>query len=262
MREGRLPLYLGARAVVRLDDGPSLVAVAPGMAELRMPLARCSRVVAQASAHVDGAAIAACLRAGIAWVWMDGTGRPLGACVPAAPDPMGWRERVLLLLSRPDWRERYAAWLAAQRRMGLRSLAARFGPPLGDAPEARWLAAFWARAGARARWSNMALRRWGAMGMALTIEFWQRTGVPADAMCEPCLGWHPAADFGACLALDMAAELAGAPARWRRVRALPEERMTAELARAFERRRPRLERLLARMQLRFNRWLLEMQSWR
>lgn len=257
----RLPLYLGGDASVRLDDGPSLVASRPGMAPLRVPLERCSRIVAQADTKVESDALLACMRHGVPLVWLD-QGGPLALCAPAQSRALDWPELLWTAMAHPDWKTRYESWLGAQRAMALRSLGARHGFEGFPAHEQRWWAGFWARTGVRARWARWAMRRWEAMGVSLMLEFWVREGISPEAVCEPAAGWYPALDMGRCIALDMADELARLPDRWRRIRAMPAGEVHKALARAFEHRRGRLLRIACRIHMRFHRWLLGMQRWR
>ncbi len=257
----RVPLHIGAGVSVTLDDGPSLVMELPGKTPLRAPIERCSRVVSDCSVRLGGEVLIACMRAGIPWVWRDQHGLA-GTCLPASTDPWGWRDWVLGLLSRDDWRACYESWCRAQRHLAIRSLAVRFGLAWEECPENRWWPLFWAHVGVRAKWSEWAMRQWKAMAVSLMLECWVEWDIPADALAEPSLAWMPVIDLGGCLGMDMAADLARRKRHWREVRAMPMDKVHRELALAFEQRRTRLIRLAAALQRRFQKWLLEMQQWR
>lgn len=126
-------LYLDAALpwTVQLDDGPTLHLATPGRARSLVPIGRLGRVVCPAHAQWQTAALLACLRAGVAVVFHDSTGAPVGWC-------FGPRRRETTLgsllreaIDRPDGDALLRAWRdSAERREMLAALRALHLPAI------------------------------------------------------------------------------------------------------------------------------------
>lgn len=123
-------LYLDAARpwTVQLDEGATLHMSTPGRARSLVPISRLARITCPAHARWDTASLLACLRAGVAVVFHDAAGQPVGWC-------FGPRQRETTLgnllreaVGRPDGSALLQAWrdaagrhemLEAHRALGL-----------------------------------------------------------------------------------------------------------------------------------------------
>jgi hypothetical protein len=120
-KPGRRPVYLRTRGKTRVDvDGAAFRVRAVGCAEVRYPLYRVSRVIANPNVEWSADALRACMEAGIPVVFVSEDGSPLGSVFPVYPRVSPLTEDIDELLDRPDWREIYAIWLRAARMRILR----------------------------------------------------------------------------------------------------------------------------------------------
>lgn len=120
-KPGRRPVYLRTRGKTRVDvDGAAFRVRAAGRTEVRYPLYRVSRVIANPNVEWSADALRACLEAGIPVVVVSENGSPLGSVFPVHPRASRLTEDIDELLDRPDWREIYTLWLRAARMRILR----------------------------------------------------------------------------------------------------------------------------------------------
>ena len=144
MPESR-PLYIQPREPARLRlEGPSLTFHQPGQADHWLPLARVSRIALNQNVSIDTDAILACARRGITLLIHDQEQQLIARIVGQGRHRTGLRQRLLDLTERPDWRERYADWLHANRRRIAAIVASRLDAPVALGRDA----------GAIARWSR------------------------------------------------------------------------------------------------------------
>lgn len=277
----RLPLYLGSRARVRLDDGPSLVLSAAGRAGSRLPLNRISRLIAPVNCGIDEAVLIACARKGIPVLWHEHDGTPLAQLVTASrPHRLRWEERLLAAVARVDWPERYGNWhksqlrmarLAQERRLDGHTLRGGLFPPsLFQARTARegadrWLDALLQRIAVPLRIGRMAARIWQGCALTLLGEHWRAIGVEVESMVYPERGVNIAGDMAGCLAigmLDVAFRRASSLRVWEETDPFDDAAIQRAAALLFERRRLRMLHLAAALHDRFHRWILELESWR
>jgi len=257
----KLPLYLGRRATARLDDGPSLVVSAPHRVDCRFPLARTSQLVAYAGAGLTEEVLLACIRQQIPVLWQDGNSSVLAMALPCHPQNLPWEDRIRAMLSHPGWKDRYASWLAAQRRMALRSLTARCRLD----PEASLdgcLNALLHREGIRRTLGKSVMRDWETMSLALLIEYWRILQIPPESMVAPAEGLNIARDMAGCLVYGMAAQFIYRKKCWKCLARNDADAIHFAAIQAFERRRSSMLRLAGDIHARFHRWILDLESWR
>ncbi len=112
----RRPLYVRATGRTFVDlDGPALLVRAQNRADALYPLARVSRVISSASVEWRARALAACLEHGIPVVLTGTEDTPVGYVLPAVRASSRLSRELEEFVDRPDWRERYADWLRAER---------------------------------------------------------------------------------------------------------------------------------------------------
>ena len=277
----RLPLYIGSRSSIRLDDGPSLVLSAAGRAGSRLPLNRISRLIAPVNCGIDEAVLIACARKGIPVLWHEHDGTPLAQLVTVGrPHRLRWEERLLAAVSRSDWQERYGTWRASQLRMarlyqerrleGHSFPANVFPPSLTRSKPARdgsdrWLDALLQRIAVPIHLGRMAVRIWEVCALSLLAEHWQAIGVDAESMVYPERGVNIGGDFASCLAIgmiDVAFRRSSGVGVWERTDYLDDSAIQRSAALLFERHKIKMLHLTAAMHDRFHRWILELESWR
>jgi len=260
--EHPLPLYLGAKARVVLDAGPSLVVHAEGRVPLRVPLGYCARIVMHASARIATDALLACVRHRIPVLWLNEDGRAQAVCVPVAPDAMQWGDLLRQAWAHEAWDTRYANWYRAQQWLAMRSLARRYRGPEPQSDVDAWLQKLFARHRLRQAWNFWALRQWQGMLVAIVHRYWLDHGYSVEAFHCRLRGWDFAAELAALLRLELCASLIGRAAYWREVRAKPLTEVRLALMRELETRLPRIAQLLDALHRRFFRWLLSWEDWR
>ncbi len=129
----RRPLYLLAEQHIAVTfAAPALRVAAAERAPTFHPLARLSRVLSRGPVHWDGAALAACLEAGVPVIFVGDDGRLHGVLDPARADPAGLGEHLLSAAESPDWPERYGNWLCAQQHRLIVHLCSAVGWRFGD----------------------------------------------------------------------------------------------------------------------------------
>ncbi len=256
----RLPLYLGRRATVRLDDA-SLVVSAPHRVDCRFPLGRTSQLVAYSGAGLSEEVLLACLRQRIPVVWQERDGSVLAVSLPYQSKNLQWEERVHALIARPEWRERYDSWLAAQRQMALRALTARCQLHMEGSLDVR-LNALLCREGIRHTLGKALMRDWETMTLALLIEHWRMLQIPPESMVVPGEGVNIAQDMSGCMTYGMAVQFMGGGKRWQRLLHQGSDALHFAAIQAFERRRSSMFRLGGAIHARFHRWVLDLESWR
>ncbi|RMH61169.1 MAG: hypothetical protein D6678_03965 [Zetaproteobacteria bacterium] len=252
-----MPLYVGGHASVVLDDGPSLVVAAPAHHPLRVPLARCSRLVLRLSTNVGDGVLAACVRQRIPVFWLNGAGQAYACCLPCAPEAQKDTEIVREALARADWKEAYDAWKLAQRRLALLALARRFGFDIAGWRNHAWLCSLMHRCGIRRAWGLWAIGQWRGLLVSLIRQHWSDHGKPVAHTYSLQHGWDLAADVASWVALDMIIDLYHRRAHWGRVRAAPRKQVDIALIQALEQRKKRLLKLADDSGRRFNTWLLD-----
>ncbi|RMH50800.1 MAG: hypothetical protein D6682_06190 [Zetaproteobacteria bacterium] len=298
MSAERLPLYLGARAAVRLDDGPSLVLSAEGLAGSRVPLDRISRLIAPVGCGLDEEVLLACARRGIPVLWQERDGTPLAWLVtPGRPPRLGWRERMAGAVARSDWPARYGIWRSAQLAMARRVQEERlegfsFGAALargsygcgvpGEAASTGAAAQDWARhtrEDGSDPWLDALLRRtaiplwlgrcaigrWRGCALLLLAEHWQAIGVDAAAMVWTARRVNIGADMARCLALGMLEpgfRRKSSLRLWRRIALHDCAAVQHTAVTLFEHHKVAMLHLAAALHDRFHRWLLELESCR
>jgi hypothetical protein len=112
----RRPLYVLAAGRTTVDlDGPAFLVRRQGRADARYPLARVSRVIASTQVEWSTGALAACLENGIPVVITGSGNAPVGYLLPSIQAPSRLGGELEEFIDRPDWKERYADWLRAER---------------------------------------------------------------------------------------------------------------------------------------------------
>ncbi|GIX28415.1 MAG: hypothetical protein KatS3mg123_2296 [Burkholderiales bacterium] len=96
-------------------DGPAFLVRCQGRADVRYPLARVSRVIASAQVEWSARALAACLESGIPVVITGSGNAPVGYLLPGMRASSRLSRELGEFIDRPDWKERYADWLRAER---------------------------------------------------------------------------------------------------------------------------------------------------
>jgi len=256
------PLYLGRRASAELDEGPSLEVLSPGMVSCRFPLRRISRLIIGSGASVSSEGILACLKWHIPVTWCDRDGSALAVALPLDCRKEEWPERISMMMARPDWHSYYDAWVAAQRRIALRSLSARLNVPLDNLKRDERLDRLFHQYGLRGNWAGHLLSGWRGMLASLIVEYWRRLGIRPEMLISPADGWNLLHDMADFLVLDMVIELVRRKKRWNSFLSAPRSEIDFAMIRAFEARSPRLLRLTAATHSRFCRWLLDIEPWR
>jgi len=148
------PLYLGSRAVVRLDDGPSFVVKVAGKIPCRFPLVRVSRILMFTSTSFSSVALKACMKARISIVWRAKNGMYLASFVPLSTSETLWSERITDLLSQRGWKKSYQNWLNAQHNMAMVSLTRRLHTHYEPGREQEWLYRFFHHNSIRRQWAE------------------------------------------------------------------------------------------------------------
>jgi len=259
----RLALYLGKHAHLRLDDGPSLVLTAKGVATSRVPLARVSRLIAPAGCGLHENILLACASRNIAVIWQDKDGAPLAVMFGSNHgQPIPWADRIYAAISSSTWHENYASWYAAQCAMARRSLARKCGF-VGEGLRGKaWFNGLLCHIEVPRYIGRAALSEWESCALALLIEHWIAIQVPASVMIHPDSGVNIAGDMARCLAYGMVTNgLMKRCARWRRIQPSNAELIHRTAASLFEQHRGEMLHLVAALHARFHRWLLELESW-
>ncbi|HED14017.1 MAG TPA: hypothetical protein ENI62_10275 [Gammaproteobacteria bacterium] len=251
------PLYLGSRAVVRLDDGPSLVVKVVKKIPCRFPLARISRIVMFASTNFSSLVIKACMKAKISMVWRATNGVYLASFNPLSVGETLWTERITDLLSQRGWKNRYRNWLNAQHHLAMVSLARQLRIVYEPRREKEWLNRLFHHYSIRRQWAECLLQMWRTMAISAVIEYWLVLEVPPEIMQIPSRGWKLTEDMADCLALDMLVVLINDADKWRKLRGADKDTVNFMVVQAFERRRKRQMNLLGGLYFRFQRWILE-----
>lgn len=208
----RLPLYLYGRRATRVQrDGPALLVRRATLSDARYPLARLSRIISRQSVEWSASALSACMEARIPIVFLDGRHQPVGYLFPPIHAPSRLDAVLKEFLDFPDWPDRYADWLRAERMRILRDWRARRngeGRPVNETqyrelvqchvyqsdPAPPESAGAWIHAGALTAW---ALRCLQDAGLAPT--YWGHDGEPL----------HLASDLARLLDLALTLELHG-----------------------------------------------------
>ncbi|MDQ6964835.1 MAG: CRISPR-associated endonuclease Cas1 [Mariprofundales bacterium] len=248
---------------LRLDDGPSLVLTAKGVATSRVPLARISHLVTPAGCGLHENVLLACARRNITIVWQDKHGAPLAVLFGSNHgQPVPWAERIHAAISRPEWNERYTSWYAAQCCMARKSLARRCGF-VGDGLRGRaWFNGLLSHIEVPRSVGMAALSEWESSALALLTEHWHAIQVPTDVMIHPAAGVNIAGDMARCLAFGMVANgLMKRREQWCRIPLSNREIVHYTAASLFERHRGEMLHLVAAFHARFHRWLLGLESW-
>lgn len=129
----RRPLYLVAEQRIAVDfAAPALCVAAPERAPTFHPLARLSRVLSRGRVDWTGAALAACLEAGVPVLFVGDDGRLRGALQVARADATGIGEYLRCATESPDWPERYGNWHRAQQHRLIVRLSTAIGWTLAD----------------------------------------------------------------------------------------------------------------------------------
>jgi len=257
----KLPLYLGRRVTVRLDDGPSLVVSAPHRVDCRFPLARMSQLVAYTGAGLTEDVLLACIGQQIPVLWQDRNSSVLAMALPCHPQNLPWEARIHAMIAHPGWQDRYASWLAAQQRIALRSLTARCHLCPEGSLDAR-LNALLHREGIHRTLGKSLMRDWETMTLALLIEYWRMLQIPPESMVAPAEGLNIARDMAECMAYGMAPQFIYGKKRWKCLARKDADAIHFVAIQAFERRRSSMLRLSGDIHARFHRWLLELEAWR
>jgi len=251
------PLYLGSRAVVRLDDGPSLVVRVVGKIPCRFPLARVSRIVMFTSTNFSSLVFKACMKAKISMVWRASNGEYLASFTPLSIGETLWTERITALLSQRGWKKYYQNWLDAQHNMAMVSLARRLRFGYEPGREQEWLSQLFHHYSVRRQWAECLLQMWQTMAISAVIEYWLVLEIPPEIMQVPSRGWRLTEDMAACLALDMVTVMIQDAGKWRKLRGADKDTVNFMAVQAFERRRKRQTNLIGGLYFRFQRWILE-----
>lgn len=109
------PLYLDARAPLEVDvQGPALSVVQADHAPLWYPFARLSRIISRGPVQWSGAALCACMAAGVPVLFLDSAGRPTGLCTGSLRRIASLDEHLETVLSAPHGLDRFANWRRSQ----------------------------------------------------------------------------------------------------------------------------------------------------
>jgi len=258
----KLPLYLGNKAEVFLDDGPSLVVSKAGLVCCRYPLQRISRLMIASGVCMQADVIPACLSADIPLTWRNRDGSALAVALPLDGRELNLSDRIAVMMAQAHWQDCYHAWVAAQQSMALRSLSRRFNMPMDQIKKDEWIDLIWQRHGIRRRQAMHQLQAWQAMTVSVIVEYWRQQDIRVDILSSPADGWNVLHDMADCLVLDMVVEQVWRKKKWNRLRAARRSELDFALIQTFEQRQPRLLNLLGAMHARFHRWLLDMEPWR
>ncbi len=258
----KLPLYLGNKSEVFLDDGPSLVVSKAELVCCRYPLQRISRLIIASGACMQADVIPACLSADIPLTWRNRDGSALAVALPIQGWELNWDERIAVMMAHTHWQDCYHAWVAAQQSMALYSLSRRFNIPMDQVKKDAWVDFVWHQHGIHSRWGMQMLQAWQAMTVSIIVEYWRKLDIQVDMLSSPADGWNVLHDMADCLVLDMVAEQIWRKKKWNRLRTASRNEIDFALIQAFERRQSRLLNLLGAMHARFHRWLLDMEPWR
>lgn len=243
-------LFLNERSGLRVSrDGPSLWIEQPGSAGRRVPVRLIRRVLIAGNVALDAETLTAFAERGVPITLVSRDGEPLAMVVGYAPGLFARRGLQAGALENPRVRERVSAWLRAWERGRQLVLATRIDPVT---------AARWRRDGVRppdyevwvqrqGRLRGAALRRRGLFHAAVSTLALDHI---AEAGWDPHLGVaHRGEPLGFVRDCTDAIQ-ADADRLWLESAKLAGGTggaLSADVAASFERQRPRLNRLLARL---------------
>lgn len=253
------PLYLeGQETAVELD-GPALKVTRPHHAVLWFPLRRVQRVVTARCVQWTLEALLACAETGVGVLFLDSDGTVVARWIGAGrAEPVKLCLSVENLLVHPDGLARYQDWLVSMTRMAIRSVLRRSGvaPWLPASPTELHRVFFDA---ARDMGQEVSYRRIGALTRSIlasrVMQFWLDAGLDIEG--TRAQGLDLCEDFTTLLFWDF--ELPRLKWLEERLQAdrAEEPPSEAEVFAFYERRRERVDHLLSRLALRFQRWLIE-----
>jgi len=258
----KLPLYLGNKTEVFLDDGPSLVVSKAGLVCCRYPLQRVSRLMIASGVCMQADVIPACLNADIPLTWQNRDGSALAVALPLQRREQDLSERIAVMMAHAHWQNCYHAWVTAQQSMALRSLSRQFNISMDQVKKDAWIDLVWRRHGIRRSEGLHQLQTWQAMSVSIIVEYWRTLDIEVDMLSSPADGWNVLHDMADCLVLDMVVEQVWRKKKWQHLRGASRNDIDFAFIQAFEKRKPRLLQLLGAMHARFHRWLLDMEPWR
>lgn len=253
------PLYLEGRETAVELDGPALKVMRPRHADRWFPLRRVQRVVTARCVQWTLEALLACAETGVGVHFLDYDGTVVARWIGAGrAEPVKLGVPVENLLLHPDGLARYQDWLDSMTRIAIRSVLKRSGLAhwLPASPTALHRMFFDA---ARDMGQEAGYRRIGALARsALTsrvMQFWLDAGLDIEG--TRAQGLDLCEDFTTILFWDF--ELARLKWLEERLQAdrANEPPLEAEVFAFYERRRERVDHLLSRLALRFQRWLIE-----
>ncbi|MGR9046894.1 MAG: CRISPR-associated endonuclease Cas1 [Gammaproteobacteria bacterium] len=245
------PLYLKGIEGTQVDyEVPALTVSVPNKTRQLFPLIRVSRVVVTGPVDWSMPALLACADAGVAVVFLEGTGEVRGQWLGTRRHRRNLIQLFADVLQRADAGDRYQDWLAGMQRMAVRSAARRLAFADWKDADADRLKA-WFDASQNRSWDcinrwlqgfllSSVLQELGSLGLDARSECWrdQRFSLPEE-FCS-LLFW----DFFPALV------------RWRtRHPAPPDHRAVIVF---YENRLPRVEQLLRGIVNKWHRWLLDL----
>jgi CRISPR associated protein Cas1 len=246
----------GAR--VRLD-GPALRIEAPQRAAQWFPLSRLSRVVTGHRSEWSTDALLACAEQRITVCFVAADGRLLARCITKPVSERLLQQRWADFLLSDDWPERYACWYRSMEKMAARSLARRMGFDDYRSVDPRRLRRHiddrMERAGLAAA-DQAAGKRLCALLETLVLGLFDHARLDIEKDCVRAEQLDLAADCVRLFFLDCRWALF----HWLRQRHASQSTsppIAAELARFFEQRSARTERLAQGLINRLHRWLVE-----
>lgn len=122
----RQPLYLCPRETTHVKlDGPSLLIEVEGHAGRCVPLRRISRIIVNLHAEFTTGALLACADRSIAIIFLSGDGQTLARLLGRPGERQELRQRMVDLLSRPDWKDLYGNWRYAVQRQAIAGVRRR-----------------------------------------------------------------------------------------------------------------------------------------
>jgi len=262
----KLPLYLGPRARVRMDAGPSLLVYSPGFAPGRYPLQRIGRVNVCKGASMPLRVLGALLANDIPVTILDAGGEALGVCFGLRrrrAEPVA--ARIEEWLARPDWREHFRDFHAAERRRALIAALKRLhlrAPDLREQTVREFLREQAERRGVPAAHFDFNVRHW--CGMAVSLSLTELTGLAGSplALMRPAIGWHLPREVADVLVWDLREYLLVESARWKKAATVDKREHVGWLVATFEQRTPRLRKLIHGFWFRFLDWLEGEEPWR
>ncbi len=259
------PLHLQPASPLRVAlEGPALRLEWSNRAVEYLPLRRISRIHASGRVDFTGRALAACGERGIVVIFHDEGEQPVARLVGRGRAHAALRQRLLDLMDRPDWQERYGDWKHAGRRRIASTLVHRLHAPrvLAMHPDAlvSWLDEEAEKAaGAEAARLTRSIFHQQATGWMQAHLLEQ--GIDARDECWLVGGQDLAADLAELLAFRMESLRIG----WLRGRARaaaaanepPRPPSRRLVVRRLEYLAPRMERLGRDLVNRLHRWLVE-----